>query len=254
MRPPVDVLVVGRGGGSLEDLWCFNEEIVARALAACTLPTLSAIGHEIDFTLSDFVADRRAETPSAAAELISSAYLECQERLRQATRHLNEIPLRQLERQGHKLAVLASGMREHAPLRRIEESHLKLDDLANRLAHSLRGHIHQSRESLAGVARRLGTHSPERHLELAQLRMEALRKRYQRLLMTGLRPKAEALQAVGHRLESASLPRAMERGFIVVRDEQGKLVTRRAGLKAGDILALDFSDGEVHAAITKTQD
>ncbi len=250
----IDLLVVGRGGGSLEDLWCFNEEIVARAVAACTIPTISAVGHEIDFTLSDFAADQRAETPSAAAELISSAYLECLERLRACAKGLAEGPTRLFNNRRNQLKLLTSLMREHSPRRRIEENSLKLDDLSNRLGHALRESLHERREAIAALSTRLARHSPERRLEVAQLKLNAVKGRYERLLQKSLQPKAERLTALLGRLESASLQKALARGFAVVRDGQGNLVTRRAGLKKGDALAVDFADGEIHAEITRAED
>lgn len=250
----IDLLVVGRGGGSLEDLWCFNEEIVARAVAACTIPTISAVGHEIDFTLSDFAADQRAETPSAAAELISSAYLDCLDRLRACAKGLVDAPKRLLDNQRNRLKLLNSLMREHSPRRRIEEGNLRLDDLTNRLAHALRAGLHEHRESVADLATRLARQSPERRLEVAHLKLSALHGRYRRLLQTRIQPKTDRLHALQARLESVSLSRALARGFTVVRDSQGNLITRRAGLKKGDTLAVDFADGEIHAEVTRTDD
>lgn len=249
----IDLLVAGRGGGSLEDLWCFNEEIVARALAACSIPTISAVGHEIDFTLSDFAADQRAETPSAAAELISSAYLDCLDRLRDCAKALREVPEWLLERHGNRLHLIASRMREHSPQRRIDEAGLKLDDLTQRLGHSLRENLHDRREALAGLNRRLQENAPLRRLELAEVKLDALQKRFARQLITGLQPKVEALAHLQARLETASLPRALARGFAIVRDAQGNLITRGEALRSGDAIAVDFADGEVHAEVTRTQ-
>lgn len=245
----IDLLVIGRGGGSLEDLWCFNEEKVARAVAACEIPTISAVGHEIDFTLSDFASDKRAETPSAAAELISSAYLNCSERVMKAGDALIDAPAYYFEKRWSRIGLLSERMRSASPERRIEQSSLRLDDLGNRLAMSAREQLHEQSVRLGHMVQRLNAFSPEQRIELSRLQLKDLERRFESLLENSLSPKMERLTAVHHRLESASLHRTLARGFVVARDAQGKLVTQKAGLSKGDTLAIDFTDGEVHTEV-----
>lgn len=247
-----ELLVVARGGGSIEDLWCFNEERVVRALAACPLPTLSAVGHEIDFTLADFAADKRAETPSAAAELITSAWVRCMERLRAAEKALLDAPEWVLERLGSQLKLLAGRMEHASPQRRVEKGMLQLDDLSTRLVLSLREILYLRRSMLAECARRLQGVSPERRVEVLGLRLRGVDQRFRRLQEQGLRAQAERLERVASRLESSSLPRILARGFAVVRDVNGDLVTRCQGLEPGDALAVDFADGEVHVEVRRS--
>jgi exodeoxyribonuclease VII large subunit len=130
--PGLEVLVVGRGGGSLEDLWCFNDESFARALAESPVPTISAVGHEIDFALSDFVADVRAETPSAAAELISSSFLEFLDRLEASREFMFQAMESGLEEARRSLGDMHARLRAVAPQRTIETAKLKLDELVSR--------------------------------------------------------------------------------------------------------------------------
>ena len=133
-----DLLVIGRGGGSLEDLWAFNEEPLVRAVAACPLPVISAVGHEIDFTLCDFAADVRAETPSAAAELISSNFVACFERAARAAEGMDKALEHTRGRARERLDHACSRLRLLSPQALVEQSHLRLDDLSNRAAAAVR--------------------------------------------------------------------------------------------------------------------
>ena len=133
-----DLVVIGRGGGSIEDLWAFNEETLVRAVAACPVPTISAVGHEIDFTLCDFAADRRAETPSAAAELVSSAFVQFSERTRSAGEAVQAALAEAVGRARERVAHGRSRLRLLSPSALVERGYLRLDDMSNRLASALR--------------------------------------------------------------------------------------------------------------------
>ena len=137
--------MIGRGGGSIEDLWAFNEEPLIRAVAACPIPVISAVGHEIDFTLCDFAADARAETPSAAAELISSHFVACLERAAQSAEALTATVDRQTKRAGERLDHARSRLRLLTPAAQIERGWLRLDDYSNRLAAALKAAVHAPR-------------------------------------------------------------------------------------------------------------
>jgi exodeoxyribonuclease VII large subunit len=200
-EPFFDLLVVGRGGGSLEDLWAFNEEPVVRAVAACRLPIISAVGHEIDFTLCDFAADVRAETPSAAAELISSCFVAAAERVDHAR----------------------SRLRLLAPLAQIERGYLRLDDMANRLSAALGATVQGRRQRLTEVAGLLRERSPERRVQVDSHRLLALWKR----------------------LQAASPASVLNRGFVIMRDEAGKPVQKKAAVQGGQRLQAEFADGTV---------
>ena len=169
-----DLLVVGRGGGSAEDLWAFNEEVLVRAVAGSPVPVISAVGHEIDFTLCDFAADARAETPSAAAELISSHFVACAERAGQARSALAAAADRAGSRARERLDHARSRLRLLSPSALVERGHLRLDDCANRLAAALRTAAHQRRQELTDLRSRFERASPATRLPLAAQRVLAL--------------------------------------------------------------------------------
>jgi exodeoxyribonuclease VII large subunit len=218
-----DLLVIGRGGGSIEDLWAFNEEPLVRAVAACRVPVISAVGHEIDFTLCDFAADVRAETPSGAAELISSNYVAATERLQRAATAMADSADATLERARASLDHARSRLRLLSPTALIEQNSLRLDDLGNRLGAALRSAVQLRRESLGTARLRLAAVSPQKRVESESHRLLALWKR----------------------LESASPQSVLKRGYAIVRDETGKPVARAKGVKAGQSLVNEFHDGKV---------
>lgn len=216
-----DLLVIGRGGGSLEDLWAFNEEPLVRAVASSPVPVISAVGHEIDFTLCDFAADVRAETPSAAAELISSRFVACAERAARAGSTLTSSAVRSLTRAAESLDHARSRLRLLTPAALVERGYLRLDDLSNRMSAGLKGAVRDRGHRLAEVRGRLERASPASRLPLAAQRLEGLRKR----------------------LASASPASVLNRGFVLMRDERGLPVVRRAAVRPGQRMAAEFADG-----------
>jgi exodeoxyribonuclease VII large subunit len=218
-----DLLVIGRGGGSLEDLWAFNEEPLVRAVAGCAIPIISAVGHEIDFTLCDFAADVRAETPSGAAELISSTFVRCAERAGQAGEAMLAAAEGAVERAGERLDHARSRLRLLTPAAQIEQGFLRLDDFSNRLAAALRSTLQLRRQQLGEARTRLMHSSPETRVQLGSHQLLSLYKR----------------------LQAASPASVLNRGFAIMRDERGQPVARRAAVKAGQRLSAEFSDGSV---------
>ncbi len=216
-----DLLVIGRGGGSIEDLWAFNEEALVRAVAGCAVPVISAVGHEIDFTLCDFAADLRAETPSAAAELITSQFVECVERARQAGEAMTAQLESALARATERLDHARSRLRLLSPEAQIEQGHLRLDDLSNRLAAALRHSVQECRGRLGEVQAALAQRSPQFRVERESQRLLSLWKR----------------------LQAASPASVLHRGFAIVRDESGRPITRRAVVRPGARLTAEFADG-----------
>ena len=218
-----DLLVVGRGGGSLEDLWPFNEEVVVRAVAACPVPVISAVGHEIDFTLCDFAADLRAETPSAAAERITSHFVACAERANRAGDSLVTLVDGAMRQAKAELDHARSRLRLLSPAAQIEQGFLRLDDLSNRLGSALRHSAQVRREQLTELRNRMAHRSPE-------LRVQS---------------ESQRLLALWKRLQAASPKSVLNRGFVILRDADGMPVMRKAQVKPAQPLAAEFSDGQV---------
>lgn len=158
--PGVDVIIIGRGGGSLEELWAFNDEALARAIAACPVPVVSAVGHETDFTIADFVADLRAPTPSAAAELVVPAKSELRGQVRSAGERLAAAMRLQLKRQRSRLEAWASRPALRRPLDRLFQHRQRLDELTRRLGTAAGSRVQRQRARLADLAGRLDALSP----------------------------------------------------------------------------------------------
>jgi exodeoxyribonuclease VII large subunit len=218
-----DLLVVGRGGGSLEDLWAFNEEVLVRAVGACGVPIISAVGHEIDFTLCDFASDARAETPSAAAEMISSAFVRAAERSASAAQALEAAVGFATRRARERLDHARARLRLLSPAAQVERGYLRLDDLANRLNAAPRSSIRMHRQRLNSTAARMARVSPEGRIQLESHRLLSLWKR----------------------LQAASPASVLNRGFAILRDEAGKPVVRRAPIRPGQRLEAEFADGRI---------
>ncbi|HYD83512.1 MAG TPA: exodeoxyribonuclease VII large subunit, partial [Opitutus sp.] len=206
-----DLLVIGRGGGSLEDLWAFNEEPLVRAVAACAVPIMSAVGHEIDFSLCDFAADVRAETPSAAAEVISSHFVDAAQRVLTASEGILTAGEDALERASARLDHARSRLRLLSPTAQVEQGWLRLDDLANRLAGALRENVQRQRQRLEAARALLAHRSPEKRVQVESHRLLALWKR----------------------LQGASPQSVLNRGFVIIRDEQGQPVARKNAVQRG---------------------
>jgi exodeoxyribonuclease VII large subunit len=218
-----DLLVIGRGGGSIEDLWAFNEEPLVRAVAASAVPIISAVGHEIDFTLCDFAADVRAETPSAAAEVISSEFVASLERVERAKETIHTALEDAVARAAERLDHARSRLRLLSPDAQIEQGLLRLDDLSNRLEAALRANMQTRQGQLADARAALARVSPETRVQLESHRLLSLWKR----------------------LQAASPASVLNRGFVIVRDEQGRPVQKKAAVRKGQRLVNQFADGEV---------
>ena len=240
-----DAIVIGRGGGSLEDLWCFNDERLVRAIAACPVPIVSAVGHEIDFTLSDFAADIRAETPSAAAELISTAYLDCVNRLEWARDGIDDAWFSRLEDAKRRTLDWARRIRSLAPERRLEAAKLRMDEVASRIDAAIAREIVSIRSRLQEA---------KGGFEATRLdgRIAAHRESLNRLGAGLLRQAEGRVAALRKRFIEASVklnamgPHAtLKRGYAMLSDADGATLSTVEALERAPRVQATVSDGAV---------
>lgn len=248
-RSSFDLVVVTRGGGSLEDLWPFNEEAVVRAIARRSLPLISAVGHEIDFTLADFAADVRAETPSAAAELISSLHLALKEALGDVQHKLNIALENRTERLHDKISRLRLQLGGVAPERRVESLGLRLDDLAERLRERLSRQLSGHQRRMESIGSRLALCNPGARIQLLQTRLSHFSIRTERAASHAIARKQEVVRTIALRLENSSIRKALQRGFVVTRRSDGSVITRGAGIAAGERIEIEYFDAKKEAVV-----
>lgn len=240
----IDVMIVGRGGGSLEDLWAFNEEAVARAIYRSKIPVISAVGHEVDFTIADFVADLRAPTPSAAAELVIKSKEELTARVEFLRHRLIQGMERYLAEQGAALDALSHALRDPGML--IGHLGQRVDDLMERLDHALRTTAHHRAASLAALGLRLQLANPSLRVERGRERLLTLNGR----LLTGIGGRVDqwrqSLAVAGARLQSLSPLSTLERGYSIATTIPAKVVIKDSSILAvNDRLELRFHRGSV---------
>ncbi len=251
-HPEVDVIIVGRGGGSLEDLWAFNDERVARAIAACPKPVVSAVGHETDTLLSDLVADRRAPTPTAAGECVVPSFDDLVRALGRDTQRLDRSMRRQLAQA--RLALRAERLRLGDPRRLVAEQQQRLDDQVQRLDASMRRRVGRARERCAAASGRLHNLHPRVRLRAARASLGALQHRLERCGRAHLdrhrRHLSQLTRALGHLSPTASL----ERGYAIVRTADGRVVRRSGDVQAGQGVQVILHRGALEATVVRTTD
>jgi exodeoxyribonuclease VII large subunit len=247
-RNEVDVLIVGRGGGSLEDLWCFNQESVARAIFACTIPVISAVGHEIDVSIADFVADVRAATPSAAAELVSGDVAEYLQRIDSLLARVRQLSQSRIKALVYQQQVLDQRLQRLHPKNQLRQQSQYLDQLTANLATSMQTQIRRDKHALDNSVGRLALCSPKSLIANKQISTENLHNRLISSWQAMLNKKQQQLANNSQLLNTVSPLATLARGYNI-GFKQGQIVKSVQQLKTGDVFTSRFCDGEVSSKV-----
>ena len=254
-RGDCDVLILTRGGGSLEDLWPFNEEVVARAIFDCRLPVVSAIGHEIDFTIADFVADQRAPTPSAAAELVSPDQQEWLARIKHLGNRLQTRMRRSLADYSQQLGWLQRRLQQLHPGQYLRQQAQRMDELEQRAVFSIERRIIELQALLNELHARLQHVSPAHRIERLGLQQHALTLRLQTAIKTLLSEKQRQLALASRGLDTISPLATLERGYAIVSLLPGRQILHQAGnVKPGDTIEARLAKGVLICTVDQTRE
>jgi exodeoxyribonuclease VII large subunit len=241
----VDVLILARGGGSLEDLWAFNEEAVARAIAQSVIPVISGVGHETDFTIADFVADVRASTPSAAAELVVNTR-------REFDKHVADLRQTLVDQMRYRILVLSRRVHElgarrgfRRPLDLLRQQRQRADEMSARIAHALRANLALSTKRFNVAHKRIVAFDFRMKIAAVRLRLEKLQLELAARSDRALRQKRQRLDRLNLQLHERSPLRVLERGYAIATDSTGQILRSSAQVAVGDAVTLRLHQGRL---------
>ncbi len=247
--PDIDVMIVGRGGGSIEDMWAFNDERVARAIASARVPVISAVGHEIDFTIADFVADLRAPTPSAAAELVVKNAAELSERIEIFEKRLIRGLYNRFQLNKQRVAHAAKRLVD--PKRRLQDLSLRCDELTQRLEASMGRYLQRRKQQIQLALSRLP--SPRQVILSLGQEVGMLRTRLEAHVLRSLEAKRSEWARLSAVLDSVSPLKVLERGYSITRKGQ-QVIKSSEQVAKGDTVEISFAQGKVAAKIEKVME
>lgn len=246
-----DAIILARGGGSLEDLWCFNEEVVARAIAACITPLVSGVGHETDVTIADFVADMRAPTPSAAAELLAPHHQDWLMQLRQLQQRLERAIKQQLAR--YQLTLDSAVKRLRHPKDQLQQQAQRVDDLQLRLLRNFKQRLVSYQQQIKQLDSRLLAQHPKKQLQFSQQQIIAWRQQLTRLIQEKLKQTQLQLASQVQALQIMSPLATLERGYSIVLTEKGQVVQDATNTTIAQKLTVKLSKGELKVKVLDNQ-
>ena len=245
-----DVLILTRGGGSLEDLAAFNDESLARAIAAASIPVVSAVGHEIDFTIADFVADRRAPTPSAAAELASPDSAELLARFNQFDRRIRQQLAMQMRQAAYRLAQASARLQAQHPGARLAQQQQRLDELQMRMTRQMDARIHQARLAMSRTNNRLLAQHPRTRLREFRSRLQQVTDRLAGTIRRDLQARQRQLASHARELNAVSPLATLERGYSITTLADGSVVTAASDVAIDAKLSIRLAAGRLDARVT----
>jgi exodeoxyribonuclease VII large subunit len=254
-RDECDVLIIGRGGGSLEDLWAFNDEQLARAIFDCPLPVVSAVGHEVDFTIADFVADVRAPTPSGAAELVVPDQAAWLHRIGTLAARLGRIGERNVEDKAQELDWLAKRLMAASPAATLARQRDALRENHGRLVGALRRQLLTQQNQLQAVRSDLLQYSPALSVQRSIGRLKDLRQRLTAHIRSAVGDTDHRVALLGRALHSVSPLATLDRGYAILQDPAtGKVLTHASDVERGNDIRARLSKGELVATVKKVID
>lgn len=248
-RAECDVLVLARGGGSLEDLWCFNEEPVARAIHRCPIPIVTGVGHEVDFTIADLVADRRAPTPSAAAELVTPDAMQWRDDIQRARLRLGRLMRRRIDERRGQVRWLLRALPD--PQRRLQDHSQRLDGLVARTQRAARRTLDRNRDTLRSLSARLNRQAPATVVRANRIRAEVLAARLRRSMRYGLEKRGAQLQTLSRALAAVGPQQTLDRGYAIVsRQRDGKVLHDASQVDPGERIEARLARGRLEGTVT----
>ena len=250
-RDECDVLIIGRGGGSLEDLWAFNDEALARAIADCPIPIVSAVGHEVDFTISDFVADLRAPTPSGAAEIVVPNQQDWLHRINTLAIRIGRIGERKVQDRAQELDWLGKRLVAASPKATLQRQHDSLRENRSRLAAVMRTRLLEMQNNTHARGGQLMRQSPALMEQRSIGQLATLRQRLGSSARGAVSDATHRIALLGRALNSVSPLATLDRGYAIVLDEDGKALTDASKAHKGDEIRARLSKGELVAKVTK---
>ena len=243
----IDAIILARGGGSIEDLWAFNNESVARAIHNSDIPIISAVGHETDFTIADFVADLRAPTPSAAAEILSQSYSQLNESLEGYKQLIANAITSLIKREFQELLNLSKRLRH--PGDKLRELSQKLDNIETYIKKSMQNHLLSQRNNLNLQSSKLLQQSPVQNLQESKHKLSDLSKSLTFLISQISKEKRSSLLALSSTLEAVSPLAVLNRGYSILTTKRGKVVTSEKEVEAGEELTAKLKEGEIRTKV-----